>query len=188
MRSPGESEAITHTIYARHLSCCVGSYKRRGFGTLPFHRYRSLAAARRTRCQKRNFRHRGQVCPAEQPSWPVSGGKTPSQKRIPYVSPPVVTTTLPAERPTVECSNLWTDASIPFPALSADDPPKCTMEPYPRDEAFAVIRLDPVASVRHLKDPEALRAARALTPRTYLVYLFEVSTSPHVAHRHHLEF
>lgn len=48
------------------------------------------------------------------------------------------------------------------------------MESYPRDEAFAVIRLDPVASVRHLKDPEALRAARALTPGTYVVYLFEV--------------
>ena len=44
-----------------------------------------------------------------------------------------------------------------------------------------MIRLDPVASVRHLRDPEALRAAQALTPQTYIVYLFEVS-SPSLIH------
>ncbi|RPD56397.1 hypothetical protein L226DRAFT_573935 [Lentinus tigrinus ALCF2SS1-7] len=45
------------------------------------------------------------------------------------------------------------------------------MPRYPDDESFAVIRMDPVAMVRHLNDPEALKAAEALSPRSYLVYL-----------------
>ncbi|RPD56389.1 hypothetical protein L226DRAFT_513177 [Lentinus tigrinus ALCF2SS1-7] len=42
---------------------------------------------------------------------------------------------------------------------------------YPDDQSFAVIRMDPVAMVRHLDDPEALKAAEALSPQSYLVYL-----------------
>ncbi|RPD56370.1 hypothetical protein L226DRAFT_468638, partial [Lentinus tigrinus ALCF2SS1-7] len=41
----------------------------------------------------------------------------------------------------------------------------------PMEGSFAVIRMDPVAMVRHLDDPEALRAAEALSPQSYLVYL-----------------
>ncbi|RPD56375.1 hypothetical protein L226DRAFT_468667 [Lentinus tigrinus ALCF2SS1-7] len=41
----------------------------------------------------------------------------------------------------------------------------------PRTHAFAVVRMDPVAMVQHLNDPEALRAAEALSPRSYLVYI-----------------
>ena len=47
-------------------------------------------------------------------------------------------------------------------------------EEVPCDRSFAVIRMDPVAMVRHLNDPEATRAAEALSPRKYLVYLDEV--------------
>ena len=47
-------------------------------------------------------------------------------------------------------------------------------EDVPCDRSFAVIRMDPVAMVRHLNDPEATRAAKALSPRKYLVYLDEV--------------
>ncbi|KAI0692636.1 hypothetical protein C8T65DRAFT_72799 [Cerioporus squamosus] len=43
---------------------------------------------------------------------------------------------------------------------------------FSRVGTFAVIRMDPVAMIRrHLNDPEALRAAEALSPRSYLVYL-----------------
>ncbi|RDX46964.1 hypothetical protein OH76DRAFT_1321749, partial [Lentinus brumalis] len=48
----------------------------------------------------------------------------------------------------------------------------------PEDETFAVIRMDPVAMVRHLNDPEALRAAQALSTRSYLVYLHCDSVLP----------
>ncbi|RPD56388.1 hypothetical protein L226DRAFT_538038 [Lentinus tigrinus ALCF2SS1-7] len=41
----------------------------------------------------------------------------------------------------------------------------------PMEGSFAVIRMDPAAMVRHLNDPEALRAAEALSPQSYLVYL-----------------
>ncbi|RPD56369.1 hypothetical protein L226DRAFT_538058 [Lentinus tigrinus ALCF2SS1-7] len=44
---------------------------------------------------------------------------------------------------------------------------------YPDEESFAVIRMDPVAMVWHLNDPEALKAAEALSPQSYLVYLSE---------------
>ncbi|RPD71470.1 hypothetical protein L226DRAFT_573942 [Lentinus tigrinus ALCF2SS1-7] len=43
----------------------------------------------------------------------------------------------------------------------------------PVDHSFVVIRMDPVAMVRHLNDPEALRAAEALSSQSYLVYLYE---------------
>ncbi|KAI0692637.1 hypothetical protein C8T65DRAFT_586463 [Cerioporus squamosus] len=42
---------------------------------------------------------------------------------------------------------------------------------FPRSDTFAVVRMDPVAMVQHLNDPEALRAAEALSPQSYLVYL-----------------
>ncbi|RPD56396.1 hypothetical protein L226DRAFT_468618 [Lentinus tigrinus ALCF2SS1-7] len=48
----------------------------------------------------------------------------------------------------------------------------------PRTHAFAVIRMDPVAMVRHLGDPEATRAAEALTPKSYPVYVEMDSALP----------
>ncbi len=48
----------------------------------------------------------------------------------------------------------------------------------PREDAFAVIRMDPVAMVRHLNDTEALRAAEAMSPRSYLVYVHTVCFLP----------
>ncbi|EIW54207.1 uncharacterized protein TRAVEDRAFT_132815, partial [Trametes versicolor FP-101664 SS1] len=41
----------------------------------------------------------------------------------------------------------------------------------PNAPCYAVIRMDPVAMVKKLDDPEALAAARAMTPRSYVVYL-----------------
>lgn len=55
----------------------------------------------------------------------------------------------------------------------------------PNAPCYAVIRLDPVAMVKKLNDPEALAAARAMTPRSYVVYLTHVirnSTSSHVSY------
>ncbi|KAI0629520.1 hypothetical protein C8Q77DRAFT_1042720, partial [Trametes polyzona] len=36
---------------------------------------------------------------------------------------------------------------------------------------YAVIRMDPVTMVKHLDDPQALYAAEAMQPKSYLVYL-----------------
>ncbi|TFK70199.1 hypothetical protein BDN72DRAFT_766907, partial [Pluteus cervinus] len=36
---------------------------------------------------------------------------------------------------------------------------------------FVVFTLDPVATVKHLKDAEALKAARRMKPKTYLAYV-----------------
>ncbi|KAL1937866.1 hypothetical protein VTO73DRAFT_12759 [Trametes versicolor] len=41
----------------------------------------------------------------------------------------------------------------------------------PNAPCYAVIRMDPVAMVKKLDDPEALAAARAMTPQSYVVYL-----------------
>ena len=41
----------------------------------------------------------------------------------------------------------------------------------PVESRFAVIRIDPVASVAHLNDPEATEAAKALESKCYLVYI-----------------
>lgn len=37
--------------------------------------------------------------------------------------------------------------------------------------AYAAIRLDPVAVVSHLNDPQSSLEAQALRPQTYLIYL-----------------
>lgn len=41
----------------------------------------------------------------------------------------------------------------------------------PNAGSYAVIRLNPVAMVKHLNDSEALSAAEALQTKAYLVYL-----------------
>ena len=41
----------------------------------------------------------------------------------------------------------------------------------PSPHRYAVIRMDPVASVQHLNDPKALEAAKAMTTKSYLVWL-----------------
>ncbi len=46
-----------------------------------------------------------------------------------------------------------------------------SMNQVPEEKSFAAIRMDPVATVRHLNDPAALRAAQAMSPRSYLIYL-----------------
>ena len=48
---------------------------------------------------------------------------------------------------------------------------------FPHPCSYAAIQVDPVASVAHLNDENALAAARALRPRTYLVYIVRVSLS-----------
>lgn len=48
----------------------------------------------------------------------------------------------------------------------------------PNAPCYAVIRMDPVAMVKKLDDPEALAAARAMTPRSYVVYLIHVTRNP----------
>ncbi|OJT08376.1 hypothetical protein TRAPUB_715 [Trametes pubescens] len=53
----------------------------------------------------------------------------------------------------------------------------------PNAPCYAVIRMDPVAMVKKLDDPEALKAARAMAPQSYVVYLTHVIrqlTSSHV--------
>ena len=55
----------------------------------------------------------------------------------------------------------------------------------PNESRFAVIRIDPVASVAHLNDPEVTEAAKALKSKCYLVYISMVrllvfSICPHV--------
>lgn len=47
----------------------------------------------------------------------------------------------------------------------------------PNASWYAVIRMDPVATVRHLNDPVATAAAEALSPKKYLVYLEHVSST-----------
>ncbi|KAI0740880.1 hypothetical protein C8Q76DRAFT_607980, partial [Earliella scabrosa] len=42
---------------------------------------------------------------------------------------------------------------------------------FPHPCSYAAIQVDPVASVAHLNDENALAAARALYSRTYLVYI-----------------
>lgn len=41
----------------------------------------------------------------------------------------------------------------------------------PNPRTYAVIRLNPVAMVEHLDDPEALSAAEALQTKAYIVYI-----------------
>ena len=36
---------------------------------------------------------------------------------------------------------------------------------------YAAVRMDPVAMVEHLQDPIALSKARAIQPKTYLVFM-----------------
>lgn len=45
----------------------------------------------------------------------------------------------------------------------------------PNTPCYAVIRMDPVAMVRKLDDPEAMAAARGMTPQSYVVFLSNVS-------------
>ena len=45
---------------------------------------------------------------------------------------------------------------------------------FPPLRLYAVIQMDPVAMVKHLDDPVALKEARALRPQKYLVYLIDV--------------
>ena len=47
----------------------------------------------------------------------------------------------------------------------------------PTTHSYAVIRMDPVAMVEHLDDAEALASARALCPKSYVVYIDCVSSS-----------
>ena len=44
----------------------------------------------------------------------------------------------------------------------------------PNESRFAVVRIDPVASVAHLSDSEATEAAKALESKCYLVYITAV--------------
>ena len=44
----------------------------------------------------------------------------------------------------------------------------------PNESRFAVIRIDPVASVAHLNDSEATEAAKSLESKCYLVYIAAV--------------
>ena len=44
----------------------------------------------------------------------------------------------------------------------------------PNPGTYGVIRMDPVAMVQHLNDPEALAEAEAMQPKSYLVYLEHV--------------
>ncbi|KAI0690777.1 hypothetical protein C8T65DRAFT_618225 [Cerioporus squamosus] len=47
-----------------------------------------------------------------------------------------------------------------------------SQSPYvPSPDTYAVIRMDPVAMVEHLNDAEALESAKALRPKSYLVYI-----------------
>ena len=48
--------------------------------------------------------------------------------------------------------------------------------PFPKPREFAVVRMDPVAMVERLRDPVAMEAARAMTPKKYLVFLQYVGT------------
>ena len=57
-------------------------------------------------------------------------------------------------------------------AYSSSDAPFC-----PTTESYAVIRMNPVAMVEHLNDAEALASARALRPKSYVVYIDCVSWS-----------
>lgn len=87
----------------------------------------------------------------------------------------------------------------PQPALDPDinsryAPPfiqrRRTMPPtfdFPRNVTFAVVRMDPVAMVRHLDDPEALRAAQAVSPRSYVVFLHRVRSLARSCHSKALE-
>lgn len=56
-------------------------------------------------------------------------------------------------------------------------PSKLKAISYPRQGRYAVIRMDPVASVLGLKDPEAVVAAQAIRTKTYLAYIHTVSPS-----------
>lgn len=55
--------------------------------------------------------------------------------------------------------------------------PECTTTVFfsPNPGTYAVIRMNPVAMVKDLNDPEALVAAEALQTKKYLVYLDFVS-------------
>lgn len=55
--------------------------------------------------------------------------------------------------------------------------PECTTTVFfsPNTGTYAVIRLNPVAMVKDLDDPEALVAAEALQTKRYLVYIEYVS-------------
>ena len=44
----------------------------------------------------------------------------------------------------------------------------------PNESRFAVVRIDPVASVAHLNDSVATEAAKALESKSYLVYVVAV--------------
>ena len=57
-------------------------------------------------------------------------------------------------------------------AASTSNAPLC-----PTTHSYAVIRMDPVAMVEHLDDAEALASARALCPKSYVVYIDCVSSS-----------
>ncbi|KAI0800163.1 hypothetical protein C8Q74DRAFT_1192663 [Fomes fomentarius] len=57
-------------------------------------------------------------------------------------------------------------------------PSKLKAISYPRQGRYAVIRMDPVASVFGLKDPEAVAAAQAIRPQTYLAYIHTDVTLP----------
>lgn len=45
----------------------------------------------------------------------------------------------------------------------------------PNTPCYAVMRMDPVAMVRKLDDTEAMNAARAMTPQSYVVFLSLIS-------------
>lgn len=45
----------------------------------------------------------------------------------------------------------------------------------PNTDTYAVIRMNPVAMVKDLNDPEALSAAEALQTKAYLIYIDHVS-------------
>ncbi|KAI0740873.1 hypothetical protein C8Q76DRAFT_709310 [Earliella scabrosa] len=48
----------------------------------------------------------------------------------------------------------------------------------PNPGTYGVIRMDPVAMVQHLNDPEAMAAAQAMQPKSYLVYLEHILALP----------
>lgn len=68
------------------------------------------------------------------------------------------------------------DAIHPYiAALRSGQIPFPTILSVPLAGRFAIVRLNPVAMVEHLDDPEALAQARRMVTQKYLVFLERVS-------------
>ncbi|KAI0369068.1 hypothetical protein BV20DRAFT_918322, partial [Pilatotrama ljubarskyi] len=52
----------------------------------------------------------------------------------------------------------------------------------PPPGTYALLRVDPVASIAHCADPLASEAASRIVPKTYLAHLFKMTSSPRSKH------